>query len=893
MDKHKKVRAGHRSHLKKLIKEVNQPSTITEDRSNSLIKILEEKLTIFRTLNEEILSGIDEEETILIEIEESSHVSEDIQETISLLKRNLVLLKKETQSNQSENNLSCNSSFHNNLTKLPKIQLKKFDGNILNWTSFWDTFKAVIHTREEMSLVEKYTYLKSLLTGPAEKSIAGLELTSCNYETAIQILIDRFGNNQKLITSHLDALINYDQIHNCKDVILIRNFYDHMVNHVRALENLGKKPDQYGELFLPILMSKLPEEIRLKICANAQEWTLPMVLNSLKKEVEIRERCENTKLPVKSSPSQVRPTTATFMSGTLNKNYTTTRNCIYCGQNHFSNLCQTVTDINERKNIIKRDGRCFVCLGTKHIASNCTSQWKCKYCGKRHHFSICVKNNKNIFKSSETSSTNQQNITSEISPPDNTEHVTFQCNAETGSSILLQTAKAIITSDQEAVQSCILLDCGSQRSYITKQLKDKLKLKVITTKNIEVNTFGNISEDTTVEVVNVNIKTKFECIKMSAYVVPQICSPLKDQNTKDVIHHYKHLQKIYLANYTGETDQVVDVLIGSDYYWKLVYGKIKTGKFGPTAIKTKLGWVLSGPKETSFNNGASVHNFVINMSLQENTDNLEKGFHKFRSLESVGINPQDDSPVYENLKTNITFDGNMYKVNLPWKEHHPVLLNNYELSLNRFKNLLKRLNKTPDVLIEYDRIIKDQLATGIIEQVDKSQDISNTLTHYIPHHPVIKEERKNSVLWWEEPPFLKSSDDVIFEIKPGIDENEIPVERTTELKDIDNNNTSLITIENSALNVNSIMIDCKRNSSYKKLLRVTAYVIKFVQQIKCHENVLHNGVKESITELRTTFWTIRERQFVKKLIHKCFKRKRKYATETEIIRKFLIKHGYI
>ena len=39
----------------------------------------------------------------------------------------------------------------------------------------------------------------------------------------------------------------------------------------------------------------------------------------------------------------------------------------------------------------------------------------------------------------------------------------------------------------------------------------------------------------------------------------------------------------------------VDVLIGLDYYWELVTGNVSRGSSGPTAIHTKLGWVLSGP----------------------------------------------------------------------------------------------------------------------------------------------------------------------------------------------------------------------------------------------------------------------------------------------------------
>ena len=38
---------------------------------------------------------------------------------------------------------------------------------------------------------------------------------------------------------------------------------------------------------------------------------------------------------------------------------------------------------------------------------------------------------------------------------------------------------------------------------------------------------------------------------------------------------------------------------------------------------------------------------------------------------------------------------------------------------------------------------------------------------------------------------------------------------------------------------------------------------------EAHNRVFHNGVKETLTELRSRFWIIRGRQFVRKLIHRC------------------------
>ena len=55
----------------------------------------------------------------------------------------------------------------------------------------------------------------------------------------------------------------------------------------------------------------------------------------------------------------------------------------------MSSQCGNVTDAEERKRILMRSGRWFVCLKRNHRAQECRSSLKCLTCGKRHHVTIC------------------------------------------------------------------------------------------------------------------------------------------------------------------------------------------------------------------------------------------------------------------------------------------------------------------------------------------------------------------------------------------------------------------------------------------------------------------------------------------------------------------------
>ena len=75
--------------------------------------------------------------------------------------------------------------------RLPKLEIKKFNGNILELQSFWNQFSSAIYNKENISNIDKFTYLKSFLCDSANCTISGLMLTSENYCQAIELLIRR------------------------------------------------------------------------------------------------------------------------------------------------------------------------------------------------------------------------------------------------------------------------------------------------------------------------------------------------------------------------------------------------------------------------------------------------------------------------------------------------------------------------------------------------------------------------------------------------------------------------------------------------------------------------------------------------------------------------------
>lgn len=93
-----------------------------------------------------------------------------------------------------------------------------------------------------------------------------MSLSSANYDAAVTVLKERYGDPQKIVNVHMDAIINLPIVENARDLKAVRHLYDEVEANVRALSALGRKAEEYGGLLLPWTFHKIPEEIRLSIC---------------------------------------------------------------------------------------------------------------------------------------------------------------------------------------------------------------------------------------------------------------------------------------------------------------------------------------------------------------------------------------------------------------------------------------------------------------------------------------------------------------------------------------------------------------------------------------------------------------------------------------------------
>jgi len=164
---------------------------------------------------------------------------------------------------QSRTLPSSKSASDSTGVKLSKIDVPIFDGNILNWKTFWERFKVSVHDRTNISDTEKLVYLQhALKEGTAKRVIEGLSRSGEHYAEAVECLQARYDKPRLIHQTHVCIILEAPALKDGSGREL-RCLHDTAQQHLRALKSLGHEPPG------PFIASLL----ELKLDANTMfEW---------------------------------------------------------------------------------------------------------------------------------------------------------------------------------------------------------------------------------------------------------------------------------------------------------------------------------------------------------------------------------------------------------------------------------------------------------------------------------------------------------------------------------------------------------------------------------------------------------------------------------------------
>ena len=611
--------------------------------------------------------------------------------------------------------------------RLPKMELKTFDGNVRRWHEFWECFEHGVHNNGLLPDHQKLQYLKNCLKGAAFVTISDLDMKGDHYHAAVQLLKERYGHKNVLRKSHFDGLESLPMISHTYDVQKLKRFYDELECHIKALAAIDVKPEEYATTMIPKVISKLPVDIRIKLTEGQDEnedLSVVELLEGLRKSIKVMEKCgvhmktpsehgktlqQKSQKPSFNSPSRPLMSSGATLTSTEKRD-----KCEFCLGQHKATACSKYETAKDREIVLKKYNRCFGCLKKGHMLRQCRNSKVCKKCSKeKHHETLCEAGK--------------------------------EPTGVIGSALLMgptaavayQTVKAKMQSadGRKEVTCRVLLDSGSARSFITEKLARRLESEPVGARQCQK--FEGLNE--TVQ----ELETECHMVKLTSLdgkysdvlevkTLPAITTignpaPLKLKQL------FPHLKDLFFTDVTQKLVLEVDMLLGSEHLAELQTGCIRKGKRGePVAVKTKLGWTLMG----STNQCAKKTEVEPTNLIVEEQKEINGIVSKLWDLETLGIRETD--PVHMALEEEIVFNGERYAVPLPWREGKFKVPVNRGLAEGRLRSQLRKLKNTPRILEEYDKIIKEQLQEGIVEEVPDNP--SGSRITYIPHQAVIRED---------------------------------------------------------------------------------------------------------------------------------------------------------
>ena len=169
------VRRGYRGVVTRKVREVD--TVLATDPNPDKVRLaqlkftLKEKLETLAKIAQEMLV-LGDENAIEGEIAQSEKVRDTVYEALAKIEAACEPAALVVAANPLPRPLTPPAPLRQAVPtkRLPELKLLHFTGDMTKWIPFWDSYKAAIHEDPELSDIDKFTYLRSLLEHTASEA---------------------------------------------------------------------------------------------------------------------------------------------------------------------------------------------------------------------------------------------------------------------------------------------------------------------------------------------------------------------------------------------------------------------------------------------------------------------------------------------------------------------------------------------------------------------------------------------------------------------------------------------------------------------------------------------------------------------------------------------------
>ncbi|XP_046145368.1 uncharacterized protein LOC123988660 [Osmia bicornis bicornis] len=568
--------------------------------------------------------------------------------------------------------------------QLPKIELPKFSGDPLQWESFRDLFKSLVHDVSHLPDVQKLLYLKYSLTGEAAEVIRNTP-TDSGFKGAWEDLEARYGNFCLLSFSHHRALLS------CPPALQqsageLKRLLDTFRQAIRAYVALRKPVTSWDEWFVYLLSQKLDKTTHLAWETSLADSREIPRFQQLSQFLENRIQALGTAGMTDPSLHAVSPASSKevkpkIKGGASTKGVNSTvlaaasksppaRKCPGCSGTHGLGFCHKFKALSpaKRKECVQQLKACLSCLNVGHEVGKCPSKQVCLACSKRHHTLL-----HEALTAPPTSAPGREGgqpapedaaSTSDEATPQVT---TLSLSVGSKAVALLATAKVRLEAPSgETVEVRALLDTGSDTSLVSSWVAQALRLPRravrVAISGVKDNEVGVATGEVSL-VVRPRHTSDFR-LPVRALVLRKLTSLLPSKSI--VAKSWPHITGLTLADPEYGVPARVDLLLGADVCGTLIGDDSRRGPEGtPTAKLTPFGWVLMGPASDNKPKAETAAR-VLHCHSEDSTSPLLQRFWELEEVrERAPMSEEEEKCERHFLDTHARDPSGRYVVRLP------------------------------------------------------------------------------------------------------------------------------------------------------------------------------------------------------------------------------------